>query len=95
MALLAAHHGCPAAETAEDRTPAPKAVALFGANFFVLLPLQFPKAGDPELLGRLEKRKKGEEGEEEKEQVLTPRQRAQPRLVPESIHSECCLILLW
>lgn len=36
MVLRTAHHFCPATGTAASRAPAPKAVALFGANFFML-----------------------------------------------------------
>lgn len=56
-------------------------------------PLPFLKAGDPELLGQLEKEKAREQGGDEKEQVPGPQQGAQPRLVAASVHSECHLML--
>lgn len=55
-------------------------------------PLQLPKAGGPELLRRLEKRKKRGE---DREQVLTAQQGAQPRSYLSLFTLHCFLAPLW
>lgn len=55
MVLCTAHHFYPATGTAASRIPAPKAVALFGANFFMMSVLPLPQSRGLGLLngGRL------------------------------------------
>ena len=86
MALLAAHHCCPAGWNCRgQRTRPPRAVALFGAKIICVVLLSSLKAGDAELLRQLEKIKERWKGTRTRSR--SHQQRAPPLAVPEFIHS--------